>query len=76
MSADSGRRHPEVDAEVIRILGTDASGDSFDYHLMRLFILIDRTVSDKELAYENAERDSLSDRGLAQTNPKNLGLLE
>jgi len=52
LSADSKPRHPEIDAEVRRMLGRDASSDSFDYHLLRLFVLIERKVEDKELARE------------------------
>lgn len=34
------------------MLGRDALSASFDYHLLRLFVLIERKVGDKELARE------------------------
>ena len=52
MSTDITSRHPEIDKEVRRILGRDSPSDLFDYHILRLFILIERNVDDKELARE------------------------
>jgi len=36
LSADSKTGHPEIDAEVRRMLGRDSASTSFDYHLLRL----------------------------------------
>jgi hypothetical protein len=55
LSADSKPRHPEIDVEVRRIIGKNAQDDSFDYDLMRLFILIQREADDKELAHEMSD---------------------
>lgn len=52
MSTDITSRHHEVDKEVRRILGRDSSSDAFDYHILKLCILIDRNINDKELARE------------------------
>ena len=55
MSTDAKPCHPEIDAEVRKTLGKDTPSTSFDYHLLRLFLLIQRTVKDEELVHEMLE---------------------
>jgi len=39
----------DIDEEVRRAVGKEASSSSFEYHVMKLVVLIDRNVQDKEL---------------------------
>jgi len=43
---------PDIDEEVRRAVGKEVSNSTFEYHVMKLVVLIDRNVQDKELYKE------------------------
>ena len=52
MSTEPKNLHPEVDAEARRIVGKDLPDTSFEYHVVRLVLLIEHEVQDEEVAKE------------------------
>ena len=58
MSTEPKRRHPEMDSEVRRIVGTDVSDSSFEYHVVKLMLLIGDEVQD-EVAYKEMTNEMI-----------------
>ena len=64
MSTEPKNRHPEVDAEARKIVGKDLPDTSFEYHVVRLVLLIEREVHDKEAIEEMTDEVILAIRDL------------
>ena len=52
MSTEPKPRYPEIDQELVTVLGKSKSELSFMYHFHRAQLLIARKVEDKDLARE------------------------
>ena len=52
MSTEPKQRYPEIDQELVTVLGKSKSELSFMYHFHRAQLLIARKVEDKDLARE------------------------
>jgi len=52
LSTNPEDRRPEMDNAVRRILGKDVSRASFEYHVIKLILLIEQEVQEKALVEE------------------------
>ena len=52
LCTSSKRDYSQIDAEVRKRLGTQASDTSFEYHLLRACVMIQRMVEDEDLAHD------------------------
>jgi len=67
MSTDRSHDYAEIDAEVRRRLPSYASDTSFEYHILRVFLMIDREVEDKALAGDMMNEILLAIHGLRES---------
>ena len=52
MSTEPKGRNPEMDSEVRKIVGRNMPSTSFEYHVVKLILLIEQEVQDREVVKE------------------------
>ena len=64
MNTDSKDRYSDMDNQVRKIVGRDVSSTSFEYHLIKLMLLIEQELQDKDLVEEMTDEMILAIRDL------------